>query len=94
MPVVRILKPTEYTPSADDSPRCYGQLRYRREETTDAEGVKRFGKMVMHFPTGATPVLTDDVAQRLIEAGSAELMKETAPVFYESSADIPKEFAS
>lgn len=81
MPVVKILKPTDYTPSADDSPRCYGQLRYRLAETVDAEGVKRFGKMGLHFPAGARPDLKDDVAQRLIDAGFAEMTDEAAPVF-------------
>jgi hypothetical protein len=81
MPVVRILKPTAYTPSADDSPRCYGQLRYRRTATVGTDGVKSFGKMTLHFPTGARPDLTNDVAQRLIDEGFAELTDEASPVF-------------
>lgn len=81
MPVVRILKPTDYTPAADDSPRCYGQLRYRLKETVDAEGVKRFGKMGLHFPAGARPDLKADVAQRFIDEGLAEMTDESSPVF-------------
>jgi hypothetical protein len=81
MQVVRILKPTPYTPAADDSPRCYGQLRYRCVETVDGEGVKRFSKAALHFPVGATPVLKDDVAKRLIDDESAELIDERPPVF-------------
>ncbi len=70
--LVRILKTTDYTPTADDSPRCWGQLRHRADET--------LGKMVTCFHKGATPELKDEVAQRLIDEGVAESAGES-PVF-------------
>lgn len=96
--IVRILKPTDYTPTANDSPRCYGQLRYRRNETVvetvQEDGTKttekHVGKMVLHFPKGATPDLRDEVATQFIADGAAEATGEAPPVFV-SRDEILKE---
>src|SRR5438046_2012447 len=78
--LVRILQPQNYSPTANDSMRCYGQLRMRSTdiaiEETAADGTKsirkKCGPMVLYFPKGATPELPEDVAQQFIAAGIAE----------------------
>ena len=74
--LVRILRDIDYTPTATDSPRCYGQLRYRQAETKlsfeNGQPKLASGPAVLGFFAGATPDLADDVAMQLIAAGDAE----------------------
>lgn len=78
--IVRFLQATDYTPTASDNERCWGQLRRRTTRTEkpsiDAAGnsfVQRCdGPMVLYFPKGATPDLPDAVAATFIESGAAE----------------------
>lgn len=90
--LVKILKPTDYNPGPNESPRCWGQLLVRpsRQEiereidVIAADGIKSkakttktvCGPMVQYFPIGARPELPDDVAEALILAGAAEADEE------------------
>lgn len=78
--LIRILAETDYTPTAADSPRCYGQLRQRASvietEIENADGTKSVqkdcGPMLHYFRVGATPDLPEETARKFIISGVAE----------------------
>lgn len=88
--LVRILKPTPYTPTRDDSPRCCGQLRLRSTKvketvTVEVDGAEAVvterevcGPMELYFKAGSRPELPDEFAAQLIAAGAAERLDQSA----------------
>lgn len=76
--IVRIKEPLDYKPTAEDSPRCWGQLQYRPtnkqvpQVAGDSFAMPDPGPMLTYFPKGATPDLPDQLARGLIDAGVAE----------------------
>lgn len=93
---VRILEDTGYTPRANDSPKCVGQLRRRPGcklvEFVAADGSKiireEVAPMEWCFRKGATPDLADDVAQDFIARGIADPMPNADEVSFVSTREI------
>lgn len=89
--LVQVIRATDYKPAADDSPRCFGQLRLRptlREVESIAKdgsacAKSECGPMVMYFPKGAKPELKPDVAAQFLASGDA-IAIDRSPVLFVS----------
>lgn len=73
----------DYKPTPTDSPRCWGQLKFRDQvidkpaETEGGTGKKLCGERVTYFPRMSKPDLPDELAREWIAVGAAEAVEQT-----------------
>lgn len=73
--IVRILQEIEYEPTADDDPRCWGQLRVKPSRIPVEVEARRFGEDGRTVEAFATKIFRDGPMVRYFRRGATPNLK-------------------